>query len=98
MIIVLDTQYYENYGAHSWDGEGECPQYWKPKGGSTYYAQVTLEEALSSLKAIAAALTDRVTERNEYCEEYVLDWNLYDSLEEAQAEYPEWYELQELGR
>ena len=36
MIIVVETQYRENYGAHSWDGEGECPQYWKNKGGETY--------------------------------------------------------------
>jgi len=26
----------ENYGAHDWDGTGECPQYWKFKGGSEY--------------------------------------------------------------
>jgi hypothetical protein len=26
----------ENYGAHDWDGEGECPQRWKFKGGSEY--------------------------------------------------------------
>ena len=34
--VVIATQYLENYGAHDWDGEGVCPQYWKPKGGSTY--------------------------------------------------------------
>jgi len=27
----------ENYGAHDWDGEGECPQYWKFKGGEDYF-------------------------------------------------------------
>ena len=27
----------ENYGAHDWDGEGECPQYWKMKGGEDYF-------------------------------------------------------------
>jgi hypothetical protein len=26
----------ENYGAHDWNGEGECPQRWKFKGGSEY--------------------------------------------------------------
>ena len=36
MMIVIRTQYHENYGAHDWDGEGECPQYWKAKGGSEY--------------------------------------------------------------
>ena len=34
--LVIWTQYRENYGAHTWDGEGDCPQHWKNKGGSTY--------------------------------------------------------------
>lgn len=32
--IVASFQYCENYGAHDWDGKGECPQYWKYKGGA----------------------------------------------------------------
>ena len=36
MMLVIDTQYMENYGAHDWDGVGACPQYWKAKGGSEY--------------------------------------------------------------
>ena len=36
MKLVIHTQFKENYGAHDWDGQGECPQYWKFKGGSTY--------------------------------------------------------------
>jgi hypothetical protein len=27
----------ENYGAHDWDGQGECPQRWKFKGGEDYF-------------------------------------------------------------
>lgn len=38
MKLFISTQYKENYGAHSWDGEGECPQYWKFKGGENYVA------------------------------------------------------------
>ena len=34
--LLITTQVYENYGAHDWDGVGECPQYWKAKGGSDY--------------------------------------------------------------
>lgn len=36
MMLVIDTQYMENYGAHDWDGKGKCPQYWKAKGGSEF--------------------------------------------------------------
>ena len=37
MIVVIDTQYMENYGAHDWDGKGACPQRWKFKGGEDYF-------------------------------------------------------------
>ena len=36
MLLIIETQYSENYGAHDWDGEGESPQRWKQKGGSSY--------------------------------------------------------------
>ena len=36
MKLLITTQVYENYGAHDWDGTGECPQYWKAKGGNDY--------------------------------------------------------------
>jgi hypothetical protein len=31
MQLLITTQTQENYGAHDWDGEGACPQYWKFK-------------------------------------------------------------------
>ena len=34
--LLITTQTYENYGAHDWDGVGQCPSYWKAKGGSDY--------------------------------------------------------------
>ena len=45
MKLVIQTQFRENYGAHDWDGKGECPQYWKFKGGDTYIVDVSLAEA-----------------------------------------------------
>jgi hypothetical protein len=33
--IYATGQYRENYGAHDWNGEGECPQYWKSKGSAS---------------------------------------------------------------
>ena len=44
MRLVIHTQYRENYGAHDWDGKGECPQYWKLKGGSTYVVGCDLQQ------------------------------------------------------
>jgi hypothetical protein len=43
-ILVIDTQFMENYGAHDWDGEGACPQYWKMKGGSSYKVAVEFDK------------------------------------------------------
>jgi len=37
MKLHIVTQYMENYGAHDWDGQGECPQYWKFKGGEDFF-------------------------------------------------------------
>ena len=34
--LLISTQVYENYGAHDWDGEGECPHSWRAKGGNDY--------------------------------------------------------------
>jgi len=34
--IIMNTQFHENYGAHDWDGNGTCPQYWKTKGGEEH--------------------------------------------------------------
>ena len=37
MKLHITCQYMENYGAHDWDGKGECPQYWKFKGGEDFF-------------------------------------------------------------
>ena len=36
MAHLVSTQIHENYGAHDWDGTGECPSHWKAKGGEDY--------------------------------------------------------------
>lgn len=42
MYVIINTQFRENYGAHDWDGNGECPQHWKYKGGNTYIVTTDL--------------------------------------------------------
>ena len=72
--LVIQTQYRENYGAHDWDGKGECPQYWKFKGGSTYV--VPNFKDFSNVTDMVATLTDLITYKNEGSEEYILDWEI----------------------
>jgi hypothetical protein len=52
--LYASGQYMENYGAHDWDGEGECPQYWKCKGSDEVKVMenVTLAELPEALKAV----------------------------------------------
>jgi hypothetical protein len=53
MKLHIQCQYMENYGAHDWDGEGECPQRWKFKGGQDYFFMLgdagRSDEALAEL-------------------------------------------------
>jgi hypothetical protein len=76
----------ENYGAHDWDGTGECPQYWKMKGGSEYkITDVPLNIDYQEVVSMA-----NVEKDNEYCREYILDWSM-----EAD-DYLSWFEKSQL--
>jgi hypothetical protein len=86
MMLVIRTQYMENYGAHDWDGTGECPQYWKMKGGSEYkITNVPLNIDYQEVVSMANVETD-----NEYCREYVLDWSI------ESDDYLSWFEKSQL--
>lgn len=88
MMLVIRTQFMENYGAHDWDGEGECPQYWKMKGGSEYkVTNVPLNIDYQEVISMA-----NVEKNNEYVREYILDWSIEDDsyqswFEKSQMEY-----------
>ena len=60
MKLLITTQVRENYGAHDWDGTGECPQYWKFKGGNEYLVlnvEPSLRaEAVTSFRILALGL------------------------------------------
>lgn len=82
MKIVIHTQDRENYGAHTWDGTGSCPQYWKYKIGSSYVIpNITVEQALNSLNDIIIAVSSFICESNDYFETYIISWNLVDDEE-----------------
>jgi len=88
MMLVIRTQFMENYGAHDWDGEGECPQYWKMKGGSEYkVTNVPLNIDYQEVVSMA-----NVEKNNDYVREYILDWSIEDDsyqswFEKSQMEY-----------
>ena len=86
-ILVISTQVYENYGAHDWDGEGECPQYWKAKGGHEYKV---LNIDVNRAREIFERAVASVTEDNDYYQETVVDWFV------ESDEYMSWFEQSQL--
>lgn len=93
--LVIGTQYEENYGAHDWDGQGECPQYWKFKGGNDYVvASFTVSELAAmaplgvqkTLAEKAQAFAATVAKDNHYAREYMIGWDLLDPNELTETE------------
>jgi hypothetical protein len=96
MKIVIQTQYRENYGAHSWDGEGKCPQYWKNKGGETYVLiGLSVSEAINS-QAIVDEVAPLIEYSNEASEEHIIGWELLDDCEPDGCD--EWVHPWELSK
>jgi len=93
MKAIIQTQHLENYGAHDWDGQGECPQYWKPKGGNTYIFNCSVEDNMSP--EWWARVEAACTSKSEYFEEYSvgetvvddIDFNVADHCAEWDAPY-----------
>lgn len=93
MKLIISTQDRENYGAHTWSGEGECPQYWKGKGGYDFVLRgITLEEASKGsayLGSIVATLAGCIVEHNDYYTTDIIGWSLEEdaTLMDLQEQY-----------
>ena len=93
MKAIVQTQHMENYGAHDWDGQGECPQYWKPKGGNTYIFNCSIEDNMNP--EWWARVEAACCSKSEYFEEYSIgetvvddvDFNVADHCAEWDAPY-----------
>lgn len=88
MKLVIQTQYAENYGAHDWNGEGACPQYWKNKGGATYVVEnLTLAQERKILVQGIPMLTELLSRSNEYSSERILGHSIQDDSEQVCEEW-----------
>lgn len=76
--LLIDTQYMENYGAHCWDGKGECPQGWKFKGGYSYVCPIPANFPLTQVASLAAKLeaANGLNRSDDYQREYVISWQV----------------------
>lgn len=89
MMLVVKTQYMENYGAHDWNGTGVCPQRWKYKGGSEYKIRNTPANLSNAEYARLISSVD-IARDNEYCREYVMEWSI------ESDDYKSWFEKSQL--
>jgi hypothetical protein len=71
--LLITTQVYENYGAHDWDGVGECPSYWKAKGGCDY---VVKKININSVTETVMALRGQIEQDNEHFRESIIGWEI----------------------
>jgi len=72
--LLITTQVHENYGAHDWDGFGECPQYWKAKGGNDYVVRNITD--FGNVTETVMALRPQVESDNHYFREAIIDWEV----------------------
>jgi hypothetical protein len=90
MKLLITTQTQENYGAHDWDGQGECPQYWKMKGGNDYVIKKFKD--INTATDTVMALRSQIEQASPYFREWVIDWEVVaddylTEFEKSQLEY-----------
>jgi hypothetical protein len=88
--LHIYTQDQENYGAHDWDGEGACPQYWKFKGGQDFFVKGIKNDEEATMAVMA--LRDQIEESNDYYRSQIVGWaivanNYMTDFERSQLEY-----------
>ena len=76
MKLLITTQVYENYGAHDWDGVGQCPQYWKAKGGSDYVVKNFEGGNTARTTAVMMSVRDQVECYNDHFRESIIDFRI----------------------
>ena len=72
--LLIQTQVMENYGAHDWDGEGECPQYWKAKGGNDYVVK-NVDEC-DMVDIIVDRVRGQIEQNNDGFREYIVSYSI----------------------
>jgi len=93
MQLLITTQTQENYGAHDWDGVGECPSYWKFKGGQDYkYSLGSTLRSDETLAEIVEHFRAEIEEDNDYYRNHIIGYQVVaddylTEFERSQLEY-----------
>jgi hypothetical protein len=91
MKLLITTQVQENYGAHDWDGEGACPQYWKFKGGNDY-AVLNYDQGHEGIGAVLDSVRGQIEVDNTHFREYIIGTEIVEDdylteFERSQLDY-----------
>ena len=73
--LIITTQVFENYGHHDWDGIGECPQYWKAKGGNDYVIK-DFDPLRYTPSIIVQLVRPKIESDNDYIREQIIGWSV----------------------
>ena len=89
--LLITTQVYENYGAHDWDGQGECPQYWKAKGGNDYVIKNFRGNDRNATEMVMV-VSAQIEQDDQYFREQIIDFRIVKDdylteFERSQLEY-----------
>ena len=95
MQLLITTQTQENYGAHDWDGVGECPQYWKFKGGQDFFVlfkNPNRPPSADTVTAIIMSVRGDIEENSNYFRRDIIGWDIVaddfmTEFEKSQLEY-----------
>jgi len=90
--LLITTQVYENYGAHDWEGVGECPQYWKAKGGSDYVVKNFTAGNTAHTTAVMMGVRGQIECYNDHFRESIIDFRVVaddylTEFEQSQLDY-----------
>lgn len=85
MMLVIQTQDYENYAAHQgFTGE----YYWKAKGGSEF--KITNIPYMADLDEVVDRVRGDIEQNNEYFQTQILGWSV------QPEDYLSWFEQSQL--
>jgi hypothetical protein len=90
IIVVIATQFRENYGAHDWDGEGYCPQHWKSKGGDTYFINASADDIANTQWWVDVERS--IEHSSAYSEEYIISESVIDQIDFREEDHIEFWE------
>jgi hypothetical protein len=90
MKAVIFTQYMENYGAHDWDGQGECPQRWKYKGGDCFIVELSIEQNQS--KEFWEGVASCIEYKSDYEQMYMTGETIVDDIDFKESDFVDHWE------